>query len=226
MDTAAKSMGMGTKRELRRAAIARRKAVPADERVAAGERAEVRAASLFDGLDAGSTVAAYVPMGSEIDVSPVLMHVLERGLRLLVPMLGTGMDVGWGELRTLDDLCVAGDGRGRPEEPVHAKTLGMEALRDAALVLVPALAVDARGTRLGRGGGWYDRALEHRAPVAPVVAVCWPWEVLGPGDGFLPSEPHDLPVDGVLTPDGLTMFARPYRGRHAFGDGGTCRGDD
>lgn len=67
------------------------------------------------------------------------------------------------------------------------------------LIIVPAFAVDEHGFRLGRGGGWYDRALEHRSSTARVVAVCWPWE---PTDETVPHEPHDIPVDGVLTPDG------------------------
>jgi len=41
--------------------------------------------------------------------------------------------------------------------------------------------------------------LEHRSSTARVVAVCWPWE---PTDETVPHEPHDIPVDGVLTPDG------------------------
>ncbi|WP_236034475.1 5-formyltetrahydrofolate cyclo-ligase [Bifidobacterium saguinibicoloris] len=198
----------GTKRALRRAAIARRKTVPAADRTAAGAMVARHARALFDGLEAGATVAAYVPMGSEIRIEPLLEDALARGLRLLVPMLGTGMEVGWGVLETLDDLAVAGDGHGRPEEPAEAETLGMEALRDAAVVIVPALAVDASGTRLGRGGGWYDRALAHVSPDAPLVAVCWPWEMLPDGADPLPREPHDLPVDGVVTPEGLTMFGK------------------
>lgn len=199
-------MGSLTKRELRHAAIARRKTVPAQARLDAGEDVARHAAPLFDALASGATVAAYVPMGSEIDVTPLLDQVLARGLRLLVPMLGGGMDVGWGELASTADLRQVAQGRTRPDEPDHTRTLGMEALHDAAVVVVPALGVDTHGTRLGRGGGWYDRALEHKERHAPAIAVCWPWEV---ADGLadpLPHETHDLPVDGVLTPEGLRML--------------------
>ena len=64
---------------------------------------------------------------------------------------------------------------------------------------VPAFAVDEHGFRLGRGGGWYDRALLRRSATARVIAVCWPWETT---DTTVPHEPHDIPVDGTLTPDG------------------------
>ncbi|OZG65915.1 5-formyltetrahydrofolate cyclo-ligase [Bifidobacterium eulemuris] len=92
----------------------------------------------------------------------------------------------------------------RPQEP-DGEVLPPEALAQADLIVVPALAVDRGGVRLGRGGGWYDRALEHRRADAPVVAVVWPWEIV---DGPLPHEAHDVPVDAALSVDGVVMFAR------------------
>ncbi|WP_236036832.1 5-formyltetrahydrofolate cyclo-ligase [Bifidobacterium simiiventris] len=206
------------KRALRKAAIARRKSVPLEDRARAGERLAAVSQSLIAQYGAGNTVAAYVSMGSEIPMQSLLQALLERGVRLLVPMLGSGMDVGWGELASLDDLrAVGGDAtpaRGgmsdrlassprkhtRPDEPVHTRVFSKEALRDADLVILPALMVDHAGTRLGRGGGWYDRALEWLDPAAHTVTVCWPWEVV---EGPLPREAHDIPVESALTPDGL-----------------------
>lgn len=224
------------KRRLRHEAIARRRTVAEEERVAAGVRLAGRLRDLpwpmpahtttaariaHDGDDKDATdaadivdltdvtVAAYVSMGSEIELRPLLEALLTAGARVLVPLLGSGLEVGWGELRDLDGLHVmdeAGSRHHRPDEPQVA-TLPPEALGEASLIIVPTLAVDRSGTRLGRGGGWYDRALAHRAPDAPVVAVCWPWELLDADAEPLPREPHDLPVDGALTPDGVTMFA-------------------
>jgi 5-formyltetrahydrofolate cyclo-ligase len=71
-----------------------------------------------------------------------------------------------------------------------------ERLRDAAAVVVPALAVDRAGHRLGRGGGFYDRALA--AVEIPTVAVVFDDELMDE----LPVEPHDVPVGAVLTPRG------------------------
>lgn len=197
------------KQALRRAALARRRLTTSDERRAAGIAlaAAARRAGLCERADAddrhGSaapTVAAYVSMGTEIDMAPLLQAFLDAGWRVLVPRLGRGLDVGWSALPSLGDLRPMGERR--PGEPVRSASLGADALQTAQLIIVPALAVDAWGTRLGRGGGWYDRALRHRSPSSRVVAVCWPWEAIGKGAGTLPRERHDLPVDAVLTPEG------------------------
>ena len=95
----------------------------------------------------------------------------------------------------------------RPDEPTGA-VLPPEALEKADLVIAPALAVDPQGNRLGRGAGWYDRALARRKPACPLIAVCWPWEVL---DTDLPAEPHDVPADGVLTPGGYRRLGESGR---------------
>lgn len=148
------------------------------------------------------TVAAYVSMGSEIAMGPLLESLLHAGLRVLVPRLGSGLDIGWSELLDITSLHdVAADGihrSHRPQEP-DTTVLPPEALREAVMIIVPALAVDAAGIRLGRGGGWYDRALSWRATGARVIAVCWPWET---AYDVLPAQAHDVPVDGVITPEG------------------------
>jgi 5-formyltetrahydrofolate cyclo-ligase len=72
---------------------------------------------------------------------------------------------------------------------------------DADLVLAPGLAVDGRGTRLGQGGGCYDRALPRRRAGVPVLVLLHPGE--READDVLPREAHDVPVDGVVTADGI-----------------------
>ena len=73
-----------------------------------------------------------------------------------------------------------------------------QALEAASVVLIAGLAVDEAGTRLGQGGGWYDRALLHKNASAPVIACIFDWEYRG--KEWLPHEDHDIPVDGVITP--------------------------
>ena len=87
---------------------------------------------------------------------------------------------------------------GRPPAQPGGEALGSEALAGADLILIPALAASADGTRLGQGGGWYDRALMYRSPGVPVVAAIFDDEVLEAG--VIPAEPHDIPVDAIVTP--------------------------
>lgn len=88
--------------------------------------------------------------------------------------------------------------RGRPPAQPDGEVLGAESLKEANLIIIPALAASADGARLGQGGGWYDRALTHRFPGVPVVAVIFDDEVLDPGE--IPTEAHDVPIDAIITP--------------------------
>ena len=87
---------------------------------------------------------------------------------------------------------------GRPPAQPDGEARGAESLKEADLIVIPALAASADGTRLGQGGGWYDRALVHRCPGTPVVAAIFDDEVLEAG--VIPAEPHDVPVDAIVTP--------------------------
>ena len=87
---------------------------------------------------------------------------------------------------------------GRPPAQPDGEVLGAESLKEADLIVIPALAASTDGTRLGQGGGWYDRALMHRSPGVPVVAVIFDDEVVEAG--LIPAEPHDVPVDAIVTP--------------------------
>lgn len=165
--------------------------------------------------DQSLTVAAFSSIRGEIAMDPSLNLLLGRGYQVLVPMLGTGTQIGWGRLQSEQDLNDMKRIPGwRPDEP-DMPALPAQALNQADLILVPALAIDHAGIRLGRGGGWYDRALELRAEQTPVVGICWPGEFV---EVPLPHLNHDLPVDAVLTPEGFTLTAaglsRRPRGDH------------
>lgn len=141
-------------------------------------------AALADLLHSSTRVAAYVSVGAE----PSTRELLRPGW--LLPVLLPGRDLDW----------IAYDGRLAPAahglvEPVGER-LGIEAISTCDLVLVPALAVDHWGNRLGRGGGSYDRALA-RAP-GLTVAVLHDGELVD----RLPIEPHDIAVKAAVTPSG------------------------
>ncbi len=147
---------------------------------------------------AARCVSVYAARATEPGTSVLLERLAARGVRVLLPVLGAGLQRGWGEYRGADDLLERAPGR--PPEP-GGPTLGPEALADADVIVTPALAVDTGGGRLGQGGGWYDRALEHARADALVVAVVFPEEVRDATVEPLPREPHDRRVDAYATPD-------------------------
>ena len=147
-------------------------------------------------LDSGGTVCAYVPVGAEPGSIEMLDVLLQRANRVLLPVARTTADnspvaLEWGEYRP-GQLVAARFGLLEPAGPWLPAT----ALAEASVVLVPALAVDRTGVRLGRGRGFYDRTLVSRNPHARLVAVIRDEELLDE----LPHEPHDVPMTHALTP--------------------------
>jgi 5-formyltetrahydrofolate cyclo-ligase len=144
----------------------------------------------------GDTVCAYVPVGSEPGSIELIDSLLRMGVRVLLPVArhdaaGIPMPLQWGEYRR-GGLVEARFGLREPAEP----WLPADAVAAATVVLVPALAVDRNGVRLGRGAGFYDRSLVLADPAARLVAVVRDDEVVGE----LPAEPHDVRMTHALTP--------------------------
>ncbi|MFF7748755.1 5-formyltetrahydrofolate cyclo-ligase [Streptomyces sp. NPDC007971] len=151
------------------------------------------------------TVAAYVSVGSE-PATPALLDALRaRGVRVLLPALLPDNDLDWGEYTGPGSLArVQHGGKMALFEP-SGERLGPDAVTGADVVLLPGLAVDARGMRLGRGGGSYDRVLARleRAGAHPaLVVLLYDTEVVAQ----VPVQAHDRPVQAVVTPSGVRRF--------------------
>jgi 5-formyltetrahydrofolate cyclo-ligase len=187
-------MDFSDKADVRRRFLAARRALPAP--VAARADAAVReAAALLVRRLAPAVVAAYAPVGPEPG-GPGLPAAVAAALppagRLLLPVLRPDLDLDWAAWAPGDPLAPAGRGLREPAGP----RLGPAAVGAAGVVFVPAVAVDRRGRRVGRGGGSYDRALTRAAPPALTVALLHDGELVDE----LPAEPHDQPVRAVITP--------------------------
>lgn len=180
--------GYVDKWEWRRRLLAARRAVPAVVREA--EAAALVAAPLPLGL--AGTVCAYWPVGAEPGSPALLDGLVRRGCRVLLPVVRPQGPLDWAEYTDLGSLRAGPLGLREPAGPL----LGCAAIATAVLVLVPALAVDRHGVRLGRGGGHYDRTLPLATPGTPLVAIVRDDEVLA----SLPARPHDVPVTAALTP--------------------------
>ncbi|QMU72883.1 5-formyltetrahydrofolate cyclo-ligase [Streptacidiphilus sp. P02-A3a] len=153
--------------------------------------------------DTPPVVAGYVSVGAEPGTRALLDALRARGARVLLPVLLPDNDLDWGRYRGPEHLVRAGRGLLEPD----GDRLGPDAVRAAGLLLLPGLAVDRRGVRLGRGGGSYDRVLarlargggERRARLATLL---YDPELLED----VPAEAHDLPVDAAVTPSGVRWF--------------------
>jgi 5-formyltetrahydrofolate cyclo-ligase len=145
-----------------------------------------------------ATVAAYVSMGDEPGTSLLLDRLVGLGKRVILPVVLPDLDLDWAVFEGPASLVPATRGLLEPAGP----RLGVDAVATADAVLVPGLAVDPRGLRLGRGGGCYDRAL-GRVPVGTFTCVVLYDEAVGVA---VPAEPHDRPVLAVASPSGVRTF--------------------
>jgi 5-formyltetrahydrofolate cyclo-ligase len=168
-------------------------------RAAAGLALQAAAAVVFELAGPALTVAAYAAVDNEPPTDELLEGLRRRGVRVLLPVLAENRRLDWADYAGPASLARSARGLREPTGP----RLGVPALQDANVVLVPALAVDRRGTRLGQGGGYYDRALVQLPRTALVLAVVYDEEVVD----VLPDEPHDVSVAGALTPGGAIRFA-------------------
>ena len=173
------------------------------------ERAAARTAiadQLWPRLLRCTTVCAYLPLTTE----PLSLSLLDRlaaaGIRVLVPIVATDAPLDW-----TDHPSPTRSGAFGIAEPIGPR-LGADAVTEADVVLVPALAVDGRGHRLGRGGGHYDRSLALLPPGGSLPSA-GPSSTAGHrrseliavlfDDELLPSVPvddHDIAVDAVVSP--------------------------
>ncbi|MFD4559497.1 5-formyltetrahydrofolate cyclo-ligase [Streptomyces sp. NPDC058469] len=152
------------------------------------------------------TVAAYVSVGSEPGTLALLDALRARDIEVLLPVLLPDNDLDWGTYDGEGSLArVQHGGKMALFEP-SGERLGPDAVTAADVVLLPGLAVDGRGMRLGRGGGSYDRVLARleRAGAHPaLVVLLYDSEVVE----HVPTEAHDRPVRAVVTPSGVRRFA-------------------
>jgi 5-formyltetrahydrofolate cyclo-ligase len=176
------------KPELRSAILSRRRALPPEHRLADADALARRAPEL---VRPGTVVCAYVPIGTEPGSPALLDAMIGAGARVLLPVTHADAPLSWGWYQP-GHLTKAAFGLLEPAPP-H---LPPDAIRQASVILVPALGVDRAGVRLGRGAGFYDRSLPLAAPGALLVAVVYDDDLLP----ALPAEPHDIAMTHALTP--------------------------
>lgn len=173
------------KQELRQAIRARKRAMTEEDIL---RRSEILAEKFArsNAYRAAKTIYGYLPYNQEVRTVPMLRRALEEGKRVAVPKV-YGDDM---KFIYLDDLSQVTKGYAGIPEPVAD---GPVAQDETALVLMPGLAFDRAGHRIGYGGGFYDKFLA-REPHHPTVALCYDFQVMD----RLETEEFDIPVDLVI----------------------------
>ena len=188
-----------TRRALRDRLLAGRRQLTPAERAGAGRDIRDAVLSLPETQMAG-TVAAYYSIGSEPETHGLLFALWKRGSYVLLPLLLPDGDLDWASYEGPDSLRPGPRWLTEPTETPR----GTGAIASADLVLVPALAVDHSGLRLGRGGGSYDRALARVGTQVPTVALLYDSEFVP----HVPAGPHDQRVRMIARPaSGVTRLA-------------------
>jgi 5-formyltetrahydrofolate cyclo-ligase len=183
---------------LRQRVLAARAAMPESARTDASRLIRDHVLEMPE-VSAAGTIAAYYSVGTEPGTHSLIFALWKRGSYVILPVLLPDGDLDWASYEGPDALAPGPRGMLQPTEPVR----GPGTVARADIVLVPALAVDAAGNRLGRGGGSYDRALARVGGQVPTIALLYDGELL-PG---VPSDPHDRPVRAVARPgDGITWL--------------------
>ncbi|WP_147068482.1 5-formyltetrahydrofolate cyclo-ligase [Terrabacter aerolatus] len=204
-------MTSAAKRDLRHAARSRRREIARllDEEARARASAAITEAVLRL-VPGPGRVAVYESLPDEPPTGPLVEALLAAGHEVVVPVVLDDFSLEWRYAvpgTSGDHATVRRPSHGGPalEEMDPQGWLGTDTLATCRLVVTPGLSVDRHGTRLGQGGGCYDRALVHRAPSTPVVTLLHEGEQ---SETDLPADEHDVPVDGYVTTTGRVVRVR------------------
>lgn len=183
------------KKSLRQQTLARRDAIAPDVRIEKSLAMAEHGAAIAFGP--GEIVSGFWPIRSEADIRPLMSAMREKGGRLCLPAILDKETIVFRELL-----------RGAPMVDMGFGTVGPgpdAAVLDPGVMLVPLSAFDARGNRIGYGGGYYDRAIARlvaKGMTPRLIGVAFSCQEVD----AVPAEAHDVPLDAILTEDGLRGF--------------------
>ena len=186
-------------KQLRRDIRAARRAIPPDERRRISAQTAATALAWLRAHADIQRVATFLSLPEEIDTAPLNRALWQAGYHLYLPYVrGKGEALAW--LPYQEDTALAPDAVGIPAPPLQAP---LEALALDA-VITPLVAWDARGTRLGMGGGFYDRTFARKIPHAKpwLLGIAYPCQAVA----TLPRQPWDVPLDAVASRETLYTY--------------------
>lgn len=195
------------KAELRRAVIARRDALDLDLRAAKSADICARLVELLGRLDAAAphTVAAYAAMGSEVDSAAFAAAASKRGWRVAYPCMLSATDAAACGQRMCMRAVAAGDAdaatfiahptRAFAATDIDSSRFPIVPAEALDMVVVPLVAFDRAGARLGYGGGCYDRYLPILSPTCQIIGIAFDEQRVD----HVPTDAHDLPLPNIVS---------------------------
>lgn len=195
------------KTELRRAVITRRNAIDLDVRAAKSAVVCARLVELLDRLDAAAprTVAVYAAMGSEADPAAFAAAAVARGWRVAYPCMLSATDaMACGQCMCMRAVS-AGDASEAPfiahptrafaATDVDSDHFPIAPAAELDMIIVPLVAFDRAGARLGYGGGCYDRYLPTLSPACQIIGIAFDEQRVD----HVPTDAHDLPLPNIVS---------------------------
>ena len=195
------------KAELRRAVIARRDALDLDVRAAESAVICARLAELLDRLDAAAphTVAIYAAMSSEVDPAAFAAAAAARGWRVAYPCMLSAIDAAACGQRMCMRAVAADDASAAPfiahptrafsATDIDSSRFPIVPAEDLDMIIVPLVAFDQTGARLGYGGGCYDRYLPMLSPACQIIGIAFDEQRIN----HVPTDAHDLPLPNIIS---------------------------
>lgn len=195
------------KAKLRRAVIARRDAIDLDVRAAKSAVICARLVELLDRSDSAAphTVAVYAVMGSEVDPAAFAAAAAARGWRVAYPCIFSAIDAAACGQRMCMRAVAAGDASAAPFIAHPTRTFAATDIDSSRFLIVPAealdmiivplVAFDRAGARLGYGSGCYDRYLPMLSPACQIIGIAFDEQRVG----HVPADAHDLPLPHIIS---------------------------
>lgn len=179
------------KKELRKQILQSRRDIPADEREEKSKQIaeHILQSSLYQ---EARFVFSFIPFGDEVNIRPVLEHAVQTGKKLAIPKtVSSSRELVLYQFETWEQLIPGVFGI---MEPDPGRSTVVNPI-DIDLILMPGVAFDRHGGRLGYGGGFYDRFLAGLPQSPPLIAPCFTEQVIE----RVPTEDHDIQVDMLIT---------------------------
>ncbi len=188
-----------SKVELRKSATEARRALGFQKVVTLSEKIEGKLESLEE-FQKSKVIATYVSKREEVQTEHIITNALNTGKRVFVPIVNPrNKNLVFSEIRGLSELVVSQFGIREPR-PEFVRPVDF---REAELIVVPIVAWDERGFRIGNGGGYFDKAL---APLKGNLTVGLAFE--SQRVNMVPEERHDIPLKMIITESRILKFER------------------